>query len=109
MVGWRNREKGKTMTDHAIFHMYEIDDGESHWILAATPEAATECFYETFCADDAERADFELSEPKEINQDAVTICDDESAGKRITLRQAVIQHLAGKCPDVPCVIASSVW
>ena len=96
------------MADDPGLNVYEIDDGETHWILAATPEEATRGFYETYCSTEAERADFELSEPKLADQDAVKIIRDPGASpEKITLRQAVAEHLAGKYPTVPCVLASS--
>jgi len=97
------------MTDVANLHVYEVDDGERHWILAEKPEDATRCFYETYCANEAERADCELSKPQLTDQDKVTITDDESGGYPIPLRQVVREHLARPTPSVPVVLASTVW
>lgn len=98
------------MSDAASLNVYEVDDGETHWILAENPEDATECFYATYCSKTQERADFELAEPTVADQDTVTIIRDPGASpEKITLRQAAAEHLAGKYPSVPCVLASTVY
>ena len=93
-------------------NVYLVDDGERHYVLAASPKDAVKCFYDTyFPDDDEERKWHEPETPAELDQDAVTIMRDPAAGDmtKITLRQAVAEHLAGKYPYVPCVLAATVW